>query len=216
MSIKDDFYDDPPWTEVVFAEKEIEAIKEGARRLGYNDESADDLSVIEAIEHPEWARFAKWDLVPVRKLLRAGWWYECAWCYHKISEDGCEDCAEARAEEEDVEADAFMRPPLYRFDDVYCSRECSTARREDIAERKRIEEEAKQAALVKWPGIEIIRSGCGCSPREGEGSRYLGYVAFKFPGQKYGAISWNVGDTTVWCPEGDKSAFEGWQRKLGR
>src|SRR3990167_4327577 len=98
----------------------------------------------------------------------------------------------------------------YRFEDVYCSRECSTARREDIAERKRIEEEAKQAALVKWPGIEIIRSGCGCSPREGEGSRYLGYVAFKFPGQKYGAISWNVGDTTVWCPEGDKSAFEGY------
>ncbi|MBZ4402017.1 hypothetical protein [Myxococcus sp. AS-1-15] len=86
--------------------------------------------------------------VPVSALLDAGWWYECAWCYHPVADEGCERCAD------DANADVLAEP-VVTDDNAWCSVACQEAWAEDMQRHREHEASARRQALATLPDATV-------------------------------------------------------------
>jgi hypothetical protein len=139
---------------------------------------------------PQFDRYAPGP-VPIAVLLSAGWWFECGYCGHRVSEDGCDDC---RDEGHDA-------APVV-LDQVYCNERCRDLEVARHAEHKRREAECRvrgRAEVVRrWPDATVI--SVWPSPE------YVAQIDFTFPGG-LGRVRWDEGSEHVYVEKRDVEAW---------
>lgn len=114
--------------------------------------------------------------VPVAVLLEDGWYFECWFCGHQVTNDGCDDCAKPRGDDRYV--------PVCTKTMVFCSRHCRQQYRE---EQERHERESRAAVrsirrMVRgtFPGAKVIKTSA--SFEKVAGRNFSGVAEFSFPG----------------------------------
>jgi hypothetical protein len=153
--------------------------------------------------------------VPRHALLAAGWWFSCRCCSHRVSEDGCEDCAEELEEPR-------LWAPYIKGGAIYCSRACYEGLVQSLWEDRcrKHEDNAAGRSMVarRWPGATFknaFRTG-----------RDQVVFAFVFPGGKHGpahlyqpairgdeqADAWSPpARETLLVPQGDVDAWHAFE-----
>jgi hypothetical protein len=171
-----------------------------ARKIAAGEFSTDpgDPSVI-LRRAPEFDRYAPGP-VPPQALLDAGWWITCAECEHHVSDDGCDDCANERVD------DQPMPPPVVCGGMVFCSQDCKDDYDAARARDAKYKADMTRLALDTFPGATVLQVwGMSGRPNDPENS-----IDVKLPGVE-GRVGWRPYDTN---PEGcvfvraiDLSAF---------
>lgn len=166
--------------EIIFATSGIAARRMGANKLDT------EFEYILSCNRAPWAdQYAEQGWVPVKALLEQGWWWSCTGCETLVSEDS-----------EDF--DGNPHDPVIEERDLYCSPACKAAEEAEVAARKLRKEQRTQAALEKWPGIEVLWVN---------DHKTDALVTFKFPSST-GTAHWRVGESTVMLTRPDLSAWE--------
>lgn len=165
---------------IKFAKHNVVARREGASELNT------EFEYVECRRAPEFDQYAEIGEVPIQVLIGHGWRYKCFGCgttVHKYSED-----------------DEGNELELYYPDDnrVYCSLQCCSEEIERNNEQKRREREVVNAALERWPGIEIVYSNVYMDPQ---------LVEFKFSGGLY-KCTWRMGQSFVSVSKTDVEAWK--------
>jgi hypothetical protein len=130
-----------------------------------------------------------------------GWWFECDWCDHVVTSDGCDEC---------IAPDGFMAAPVARGEWVWCSVECERAWSADRAQRKAAEDECERrvraAVAEKFPGATVTR--VHTYPPD------AGTVWLRLPGGS-GDVRWSEvdGHAAAWVESRDLEAFEAWRAR---
>lgn len=129
--------------------------------------------------------------VPMSALLAAGWWFECGFCGHRVRDEGCEDCWDELGVEAREVGIVEMPDPV--IDDaageVWCSKACADAEREERRARKEREETARarcRETLALWPEAELGMFWHGFDAGQGN-------FDVKLPGLRYG-VTWKEAD----------------------
>lgn len=156
-----------------------------ARRMGANELDTDFEYILSCNRAPWADQYAEQGWVPVKALLEQGWWSSCTGCGTWVSEDS-----------EDF--DGNPHDPVIEERGLYCSPACKKAEEVEVTARKLRKEQRTQAALEKWPGIEILR----VSDHDTDA-----LVLFKFPGST-GSAKWRVGEATIRVHKADIPAWE--------
>lgn len=156
-----------------------------ARRMGANELNTEFEYILSCRRAPWADEYAKQGWVPVKALLDQGWWWSCSGCGAMVSEDS-----------EDYEGNPH--DPVIEERGLYCSPACKASEEAEVAARKLRKDQRTQAALEKWPGIEVL----WVNDHETDA-----LVTFKFPGST-GTAAWRVGESTVRLTRPDLSARE--------
>lgn len=171
--------------EIIFATSGI-----AARRMGANELNT-EFEYIMSCNRAPWAdQYAEQGWVPVRALLEHGWWQSCSGCGNMVSEGSEDD-------------DGNPHDPVLEERELYCSPACKKAKEAEVAARKLRKQQRTQAALEKWPGIEIL----WVNDHETDA-----LVTFKFPGST-GSANWRVGETNLYLSKRDIPAWEAFTGK---
>lgn len=161
-----------------------------ARRIGANELNAEFEDVHSCCRAPWADQYAEQGWVPVKALLAQGWWHTCTGCGVEVTEDS-----------EDY--DGNPHDPVIEERGLYCSPGCKEAEEARIAASKLRKEQRAQAALEKWPGIEVV----WVNDHETDS-----LVCFRFPGSTSSA-NWRVGETTLHV---DKEDIPAWEKFTGK
>ena len=165
---------------IIFASSGI-----AARRIGANELNTEFEDVQSCCRAPWADQYAEQGWVPVKALIEQGWWYSCNGCGTMVSEDS-----------EDY--DGNPHEPVIEERGLYCSPACKEAEEARVVASKLRKEQRTQAALEKWPDIEIV----WVNDHETDSM-----VCFKFPGS-IGVVGWRVGETKLRMEKGDIPAWE--------
>lgn len=166
---------------ICFARHSVAARRDGANELNT------DFEAVSCRRAPQFDQYAEAGEVPASVLVDHGWWFECMQCGQKVCDDPY-----------DSEGDPVQLDPVFTpSGQIFCRPSCKDACAAERAEEKARGEAAAQAALAKWPGIEI------CSTN---GYENPGRVWFKFPGG-LGQADWTQGAKTIWVESRDQPAW---------
>lgn len=160
-----------------------------ARKIAAGEFSADpDDPSIKLRRAPEFDKYAPGP-VPPQALLEHGWWITCAECDHRVSDDGCDDCADER------DYDSPKPPPAFLGDLVFCSQDCLDYYQEDRLRDEQWRISMMELAKETFPGATVMNVwGLSGRPRDPDNS-----VDMKLPGVE-GRVNWRPYDTS---PEGN-------------
>lgn len=164
-----------------FAHNNVTARREGANELDT------EFNAVSCKRIPGADKYAEQGRVPVRALVEEfGWWQECGYCYHHVSDE-----TDGR---------------VWDGDTAYCGVECEARemnrRIDDEAERLRrqkAEHDAVEVALAKFPGISDVTAY--------EGHKKDIEVYFRFPGGT-GRASWPLNSDHVGTTHEDSEPFK--------
>lgn len=138
--------------------------------------------------------------------LLEGWWFFCVDCEHKVDVDGCWDCAEEEAGEDEYAGDRLDGAFVTRNGDVFCSEDCYHSWIARIASYRGNRLGVCLDAVERWPGIEIVHSnGLRGSNLNSFGA--AGGVTFKFPGGEH-TVDWVRGNPMVTVMQSDAEAWK--------
>jgi hypothetical protein len=154
-----------------------------ARKIAAGEFSTDpgDPSVI-LRRAPEFDRYAPGP-VPPQALLDAGWWITCAECEHHVSDDGCDDCANERVD------DQPMPPPVVCGGMVFCSQDCKDDYDAARARDAKYKADMTRLALDTFPGATVLQVwGLAGRPKDLENS-----IDLQLPGVE-GRVNWRPYD----------------------
>ncbi len=189
---------DEGWA-IVFAYKNVVARREGANEIDA------DFSSVSCKRKPEWDQYAPGPVPPLARIA-SGWWYECAHCGRRVSED-----LHAEVEDEGLDPNDFEIVEAGRL--VYCSHTCS---QKEWAQ-KRCNTAAKVALMELFastlPDATILSVhvyGQRLEPRNKTGDQST--VVYKFPGGKNN-VHWTFGDEEHQITIEDVYAFYAWRGK---
>ncbi|MGL4457274.1 MAG: hypothetical protein ACRCUB_02595 [Plesiomonas shigelloides] len=168
---------------IVFATNSATARREGANQIDCEWED------IESCRRAPWAdAYVQDRCVPPLVMIEHGWWFECSHCGTKVSSD---------SSDYDDDGNEIPHSPVAEGHAVYCTQKCLDAEHKEREERKQWHDEAVNATLERFPGVNV-QWVSSCAPAS---------VAFTFPGGKRG-VSWEVGASTVQLQQDDLEAWE--------
>lgn len=185
---------------IVFADTNV-----AARRIGANQIDA-GFSNVTCRRRPEWDQYAPGPVPPLARIA-GGWWYECACCGRRVSENL----------EADIENDGLDPADFNPVEDgrlVYCSSTCS-----QIEWANRRANKAAEVALIEvfeanFVGAQILQVnvyGNRVETKDRHGAA-LASVTFRLPGCT-GNVHWVFGDETCSMSLNDVEPYYAWRGK---
>lgn len=191
---------DEGWA-IVFATNSATARREGAGEIGCEWGDIDTCR-----RAPQWDQYAPGPVPPLARIA-SGWWYECAHCGRRVSEDMHYEIEEDELDPADFEIieDGHI---------VYCSHTCQAIESAQLRARKAAEVNLIEAFEARFPDASILSVHVSGTKLEGPDrfGHALATVVFKFPGGK-NAVHWGFGDELCSVPREDVSAFCAWRGK---
>ena len=198
---------DDEGTEIVFAEHNVVARRNGANRLDNEFASV-------SCHRVPWADKYAPGPVPKLVLIDNGWWFECYRCGRKIDSD------KEWWPENDTDPVEKLNP-VERGHGIWCSQECYDNDIADQAARKMCDDaaivELTKKLLETIPGVVIEEEGkhAYCVIKDGKYVSQQCIVHFRFPGCKIGAATFRydaIGQEPSVCVcSGDMEAWTQWR-----
>jgi hypothetical protein len=168
-----------------------------ARRLGAVRLDLAFLDVDSCVRSPEFDQYASTGDIPPLVLISAGWWIECAYCGHELT-DSYEG---PDGEELEPVADGVR---------VYCSTAHMMAEWQERRDRERRAAASIEACATKFHHMDVagVISGLrGTLHYSAGGRETVECCDFDFVGRTGLLARWDVGDTNVYISECDRAAW---------
>lgn len=199
-----------------------------ARRLGANEYGDGEFCNVSCRRAPWADGCAETGLVPAALMVANGWHFECTGCGVRIDEDL------PHLDEDDGRYTDWSTRDIIgtQHSVVYCDQRCKDAHGAYLAEQRRRQERQverfKKLVVRRFPEARLVndperRLGYHHAYCFRRGERWVVdqvFVAFEFPGSKFGAArleynqrSYGSRKPHFTCCGGDKDAFEAWARQ---
>lgn len=177
-----------------------------ARRMGANEIDCTWEEVDFCRRAPQWDQYAPGPVPPLARIAH-GWWYECAHCGRRVSEDL----------EQEVKDDG-LNPADFEIVEaghiVYCSHSCQAIENAQHRQRKVAEVALIEAFEARFTGASII--SVHVASHQLEGRNRFGHaqatVVYRFPGGK-NSVHWCFGEEQCTVAREDVEAFCAWRSK---